>query len=271
MDDIPPGSSDALFRDALGIERPGEAPMELPVTHAFGLALPPPLPPHQNINPSSGGGVTFDPHHFPRGGAQEQHEEEGILGFSDVSELARGGAWGGAGRRSVPLASILEDAEQVRAPSISPHVLGATSAEPGVESWDCSIDPIDCMHAREETAATAGSPGWSALVPGPSWSASLSQSRKSVSSSEGRRHRRDASAPYSKPARLGKDASASDGEAQVAATREKAARENARVLLLPSGAYQRHRLRVLAQIFKLLDEKSPPRDDVSELMNSLSL
>jgi hypothetical protein len=70
----------------------------------------------------------------------------------------------------------------------------------------------------------------------------------------------------------------------VAATREKAAREKARVLLLPNGAYQRHRLRVLAQIFTLLDEKAAtvssrpgahsatqPRDEVSELMKSLAL
>ena len=188
--------------------------------------------------------------------------------------------------RSVHLTSMLDDTAKLRGISMSPHFLGARSADkfPGVESWDC-------MHASEETAAAAASPGWSALVPGPSWTASLSQSRKSVSSSEGRRHRRDASAPYSKPARPGKDAwsaSASDGgehgEAQVAATREKAAREKARVLLLPNGAYQRHRLRVLAQIFTLLDEKAAtvssrpgahsatqPRDEVSELMKSLAL
>ncbi|KAJ1494726.1 hypothetical protein T484DRAFT_1877131 [Baffinella frigidus] len=149
---------------------------------------------------------------------------------------------------------------------------------PPVESWDFLPNP---QGAEEGAAAGAASSGWSALVPGASWSdASPSQSRKTGSSSEGRRHRREASAPYSsRPARpQGQDAlsaSACDGgehgEAQVAATREKAAREKARVLLLPSGTYQRHRLRMLAQVFKLLDEKAPPRDEVSELMKSLAL
>ena len=43
------------------------------------------------------------------------------------------------------------------------------------------------------------------------------------------------------------------------------------MLLLPSGTYQRHRLRVLSQIFKLLDKKEPPHDEVSDLMKSLAL
>ena len=43
MDDIPAGSSDALFRDALDIERPGETFVELPAkTRAGVLVLPPP-------------------------------------------------------------------------------------------------------------------------------------------------------------------------------------------------------------------------------------
>ena len=52
--------------------------------------------------------------------------------------------------------------------------------------------------------------------------------------------------------------------------RDKALREQARVLLLPRGVYQKSRLEELAQMFKLLEENAP-RDEVSQLMKSLQL
>ena len=52
--------------------------------------------------------------------------------------------------------------------------------------------------------------------------------------------------------------------------RDKALREQARVLLLPRGVYQKNRLKELGQMFKLLDEKAP-QDEVSQLMKSLQL
>ena len=144
------------------------------------------------------------------------------------------------------------------------------------QSWDILPNP----QGRE--VVTGGSAeDWSALIPGPAWSdAGPSQSHGSTASNSGmgRRNRRDLVAPYSKRMRQRKQVSfaaspngVTDGTADVRAMRERAAREKSRVLLLPSGTYQRHRLRVLSQIFKLLDKKEPPHDEVSDLMKSLAL
>ncbi|KAJ1488624.1 hypothetical protein T484DRAFT_2019469 [Baffinella frigidus] len=153
-----------------------------------------------------------------------------------------------------------------------------TSGSPSHRSADESMDFMPNPQCVEDAAATTVGSGWSALAPGPAWSepwvlSALPRSRKPDSSSEGRRHRRDAAAPYIRPSRQVKESSNScvgHAEGQVADMREKAAREKARVLLLPSGVYKRNRLRELEQMFKLLDEKAP-RDEVSQLMKSLQL
>ena len=156
---------------------------------------------------------------------------------------------------------------------------GASGSPSHLLTADESMDFLPKPQETEYNTATTASSEWSVPAPALAWSepwvlSAQPKSRKPESSVQGRRHRRDAAAPYStRPSRQGKDASNAGmdhAEAQIADMRDKALREQARVLLLPGGLYQKGRLEELAQMFKLLDENAP-RDEVSQLMKSLQL